>query len=94
MHCRARQGMTVAMRFRLGLALGFGAGLYLGSAAGRGPHEQINRTMSKLRGTDAFEVATDKAKAVVDLGVERARDIVESHLPDATNGTATYSSSK
>ena len=86
--------MTVAMRFRLGLILGFAAGFYLGSAAGRAPHERINRTIAKLRRTDAFELATDKAKAVVDLGVERARDIVESHLPDNTNGSPTYSSSK
>ena len=76
------------MRFRLGLILGLAAGFYLGSAAGRAPHEQINRTIRKLRGSDAFELATDKAKAVVDLGVERARDIVESHLPDSANGTS------
>ena len=82
------------MRFRLGLTLGFASGFYLGSAAGRAPHEQINRTIAKLRGSNTFELATDKAKAVVDLGVERARDIVESHLPDTANGAPTYSSSK
>ena len=61
------------MRFRLGLLLGFVAGYYLGTMAGRERYEQIQRTLTKVRGTSAYETATGKAKAVVDLGVERAR---------------------
>ena len=76
------------MRFRLGLVIGFGAGYYLGSAAGRERHEQINRAMTRLRRTDTLERATDKAKAVIDLTVERARDAVETRLPEPrTAGT-------
>jgi hypothetical protein len=84
------------MRFRLGLAVGFAAGYYAGTAAGRERHEQINRSLRTLRRSDTFEMAADKAKAVVDLGVERAKDIVGSHLPDGANGsdTADYSSSR
>jgi hypothetical protein len=64
------------MRFRLGLIVGFGAGYYLGAKAGRERYEQLNRWLRQAKESDAFETATDKAKAVVDLGVERARDLV------------------
>ena len=66
------------MRFRLGLVIGFGAGYYLGTMAGRERYEDINRVVRKVKRSDAFETASDKAKAVVDLGVERAKDAVES----------------
>jgi hypothetical protein len=82
------------MRFRVGLIAGFGAGYYLGAMSGRERYEQINRVVRKVRRSDAYDMATDKAKAVVDLGVERARDMVESKLghnegesaPDTGNG--------
>lgn len=75
------------MRFRLGLALGFGAGYYLGAKAGRERYEQMNRWINKVQRSDAYESATDKAKeavstaaekakAAAELGVERARDAV------------------
>lgn len=69
------------MRFRMGLIVGFGAGYYLGTAAGKERHEQIKRTISKITRSDAYETATEKAKAVVDLTVERAKDLVEEHRP-------------
>jgi hypothetical protein len=68
------------MRFRLGVVIGFGAGYYLGAMAGRERYEQINRAVKKIQHTDAYETATGKARAVVDLGVERARDAVESKI--------------
>ena len=64
------------MRFRLGLIIGFGTGYYLGAKAGRERYEQINRWLSQARESEAFDTAADKAKAVIDLGVERARDLV------------------
>ena len=67
------------MRMRLGLVVGFGAGYYLGSKAGRERYEQLNDLIAKVRRSDAYDTATDKAKAVVELGVERARDVVEEH---------------
>ena len=69
--------MTVLMRFRLGLVIGFSGGYYLGTMAGRERYEQINRMIRKIKRSEAFDLATDKAKAVVDLGVERAKDAVE-----------------
>lgn len=65
------------MRFRAGLVLGFAAGYYLGTAAGRERHEQIKQTIRKVKRSDAYDTATDKARAVVDLGVERAKDLVD-----------------
>jgi len=68
------------MRFRMGVIVGFGAGYYLGAKAGRERYEQLNRTIRKVRRSQALDTATDKAKAVVDLGMERARDLVDSKL--------------
>jgi hypothetical protein len=64
------------MRFRLGMAIGFGAGYYLGAKAGRERYEQMNQWISRAKQSDAYDTAAEKAKAVVDLGVERARDLV------------------
>ena len=77
------------MRFRLGLVVGLGAGYWFGTKAGRERHEQINQVLRKVRRTDAYQTATDKAQAVVDLGVERAKDFVEEHKPGTNGDTAT-----
>ena len=65
------------MRFRAGLVIGFATGFYAGAMAGRERYEQINRMLARVKRSDTFDMASDKAKAVVDLGVERARDLVE-----------------
>ena len=75
------------MKFRLGVVIGFGAGYYLGSMAGRERYEQINKVVKKVKRSDAFEEAADKARAVVDLGVERAKDLVEERTGHSTNGS-------
>ena len=85
------------MRFRLGLLTGFGAGYYLGSMAGRERYEQINRAVRKVKRSDAYDLATEKAKAVVDLGVERAKDVVEDkfgHSNGDPSPAGPYTSSK
>jgi hypothetical protein len=64
----------------MGVMVGFGAGYYLGAKAGRERYEQLNRMVRKVKRSEAFDAATDKAKAVVDLGVERARDLVDSKV--------------
>ncbi len=69
------------MRFRLGLVLGFSCGYYLGTRAGRARYEQLNRLLAKARRSDAYETASEKAKDLVDEGVEKARDFVEDHRP-------------
>ena len=74
------------MRMRIAFGVGFGVGYYLGAMAGRERYEQINRVARKVKSSDAFQTAEQKAKAAVDLGVERAKDAVESK---AGNGHGT-----
>ena len=74
------------MRFRAGLLIGFAAGYYMGTAAGRERHEQIKQTIRKVKRSDVYDTATDKAKAVVDLGVERAKDLVDAKTGSNGNG--------
>lgn len=70
------------MRFRLGVLVGFGAGYYFGARAGRERYEQLNRWIDRTRNSEAYETAAEKARAVVDLTVERAKD-----LTGAENGS-------
>jgi hypothetical protein len=53
------------VRFRIGLAFGFGVGYYLGARAGRERYEQLRR----LIGRTPFV----KVQAAVELGRERLR---------------------
>ena len=66
------------MKLRIGFVFGFATGYYFGAMAGRERYEQINRVVRKVKSSDAFQTAEQKAKAAVDLGVERAKDAVES----------------
>ena len=68
------------MRFRLGLSAGFGLGYYLGARAGRERYHQINDMVRRVKRSETFETATDKAKDVVDVGVEKTKDIVDSKI--------------
>lgn len=74
------------MRFRAGLLIGFAGGYYFGTAAGRERHEQIKQTIRKVKRSDVYDTAADKAKAVVDLGVERAKDLVDAKTGANGNG--------
>ena len=74
------------MKLRIGFVLGFSLGYYLGAKAGRERYQQLNRLIGKVKRSDALDTATDKAKAVIDLGVERAKDFVESHTGNGSNG--------
>jgi hypothetical protein len=51
------------MRFKIGLAIGFGAGYYLGAKAGRQRYEQLHRWLQKTT-HEVTDVAKDK---IVDL---------------------------
>ena len=51
------------MRMKLAFGVGFGLGYYLGSMAGRERYEQINRVARKVKSSDAFQTAEQKAKA-------------------------------
>ncbi len=60
------------------------AGYYLGAMAGRERYEQINRLARRARRSGTFDAAAEKARAVVDLSVERARDVVEARIGGET----------
>jgi hypothetical protein len=67
--------MKVTMRMRIGMGIGLAVGYYLGARAGREQYERINQILRQARQSDAVDAATGKAKAVVDLGMERAKDL-------------------
>jgi hypothetical protein len=62
--------------FKFGVAFGFAAGYYYGAKAGRARYEQLNQLLHKVQESEAAGVATNKAKAVMDLTAERAREMV------------------
>jgi len=90
------------MGFKAGAVTGFAAGYYLGTKAGRQRYDQINRQLARLKRSEAFEEATERAKTVVEEGVEKARALVESRSgngngSDPATGTTDlggYSSSR
>ena len=82
--------MTQAMRMKFGFGVGFGLGYYLGAMAGRERYEQINRVARKIKSSEAFQTAEEKAKAAVDLGVERAKDAVESRTGNGHGSVQPY----
>lgn len=67
------------MRFRLGLLIGLGTGYYYGAKAGQARYEQLNEMLEKAKRSEAYETASEKAKAVVDITRERAKDFVDDH---------------
>ena len=77
------------MKLRIGFVLGFSLGYYLGAKAGRERYQQLNRLIGKVKRSEAVDTATDKAKAVIDLGVERAKDFVGSHTGGGNGSTST-----
>ena len=74
------------MRFKTGVVVGFGIGYYLGAKAGRTRYEELRNW---LHGP-----AADKAQAVIDLAVERARDLVEHDDDNVVDLAAGYSPSR
>lgn len=69
------------------MVTGFAAGYYLGARAGRQRYDQINRTLSRLKRSEAFETATDRAKAVVEEQVDKARSLIESRTGNGHGGS-------
>ena len=60
--------------------MGMGVGYYLGTMAGRDRYDQLSSLVKRARGSEAFDTVEKKARAVLDLGMERARDAVESKM--------------
>ena len=73
-------------------------GYYLGAKAGRQRYDQINRTVARIKRSEAYEEVTEmakakveeaaeKAKSAVEEGVDKARAAVESRTNTNTNGS-------
>lgn len=75
------------MKFRAGIVVGMAVGYYLGTMAGRERYEQLNGLLSRARQSDTLDSVGGKARAVVDLTMERARDLVESRVASNGNGS-------
>ena len=70
------------MRFRSGLMVGFGVGYYYGAKAGRERFDKIDGVLRRLGAAESIDLASGKARAALDLGMERARDLVGSPHDD------------
>jgi hypothetical protein len=67
------------MGFKLGAAIGLGVGVYIGTKLNDRQSAQVQRLVQRARTSELADAAVDKAKAVVELGIERARDAVSSN---------------
>lgn len=65
-----RYDWGMSIRFRLGLVIGFGTGYYLGAKAGHERYKQIRQFLDRASRSEIAE----KAKAGIDLAVERVRE--------------------
>ncbi|KAA0232279.1 MAG: hypothetical protein JJLCMIEE_03408 [Acidimicrobiales bacterium] len=65
------------MRFRLGLAVGFGVGYYLGAKAGRERYEQIERVIGNVRHRPEVEELLDRLRLAVRDRIDEARGRIE-----------------
>ena len=64
----------------------FAVGYYLGARAGKHRYQQINRVLNKAMDSDAG----GRARAMVDLGVERARDLFNLPSSEAPTQPMTF----
>jgi hypothetical protein len=74
------------MRLRVGLVAGFAAGVYVATIAQQRSRElsqQLNQKVNRSARRSAIDAVASKAKAAVDLGVERAKDVVASKVGGA-----------
>jgi hypothetical protein len=56
------------VRFRAGLLVGFAAGYYLGTKAGRERYDQIEQWLDKVRGTDTYRDLSDRIEQLYEDG--------------------------
>lgn len=64
------------MKMRTGLVAGAAIGYYLGSKAGRQRYDQLSKIVKQARRAGSVTTSIGKAKAIAELSVERARDMI------------------
>ena len=67
------------MGWKLGAAVGLGLGYYLGTKASTDRAAQVDRLVHRAASSGVADLAVDKARAVVELGIERARDAINAN---------------
>jgi hypothetical protein len=72
------------MKFKLGLAIGFVAGYWVGAQADEERKRQIDDTVQKVRTNPRVQ----RVAETVSRGAERVTDAVESRLVDTADGVA------
>jgi hypothetical protein len=72
------------MRFKLGLAIGFAAGYWVGTQADEERKRQVEETVDKLRGNPRVQRVTD----TVSRSAGKITDAVEERLVTSTSGAA------
>jgi hypothetical protein len=72
------------MRFKLGLAIGFAAGYWVGTQADEERKRQVEETVDKLRGNPRLQRVTD----TVSRSAGRITDAVEERLVTTASGAA------
>lgn len=65
------------MRFRLGLAVGFGVGYYLGAKAGHERYEQIERVIEDLRRRPEVQELLDRLRLTVREQIGGAKERIQ-----------------
>ncbi len=64
------------MKMRTGLVAGAAIGYYFGSKAGRQRYDQLAKLTKQARKAGSITARVGKAKAIAELSVERARDVI------------------
>jgi hypothetical protein len=72
------------MKFKLGLAIGFAAGYWVGTQADEERRRQVQETVDKVRGNPRVQRVTD----TVSRSAVRITDAVEERLVDTAGGAA------
>jgi hypothetical protein len=72
------------MRFTSGIIVGFGAGYYLGTKAGRERYQDIERWLDQVKATDTYQGGKDR---LLTVAFTRGAPILEA-LDGATDGKA------
>jgi hypothetical protein len=73
------------MMYKLTFAAGAAVGYYFGAKAGRQRYDELNRMLGKLRQSPQVEAVTERARSVLDEGVDKAKSLVGARVDKAKN---------
>lgn len=88
-HPTGATSYNVTVGFKAGVLVGIGIGYWFGAKAGEERYRQLEAMAERLRASDAYQSARDRARerlgTAVDDGVARARDMLNSATDAATD---------